>query len=311
MQDRTRALVILGGSLAGVMLVTLGLTRLLAPGGTATSTPSPASTIDLERSPREAGGTLAFSGDRTGTLTIDGASGGISGLKQVDDGFTIMRGPYRLTGANGQVVFGADPADGVTQIGFDGLSFYLDPGDCSVTIGARNDTNGLVAARLECPDLSELRGAGVVSVEGVIAIAGDVVGERGDVPENEGSVRVGDATIAFNEVYMVGGGEIVETGRVPVSVHSADPDAFLAFEYDPETDELALVFVVADGAQIEIADWCPVEVEQLGRIGESMTVVSLTFACDGTTIDEDFPKSVHASGTVVADSDIELTVEGQ
>jgi hypothetical protein len=244
-------------------------------------------------------------GDRTGTLEIESAQGGVQYVTGDDDVVNVQRGQFRLIGDDGQIVFSSDPDEGVTQIEFDDLSFFLDPGDCDVTLGERNEANGLIAAHLECLELADIRGGGIISVEGVIAVSGDVFGERGDVPLSGGSVDVGEETIELRQVIMAGGGQIAETGRVPLTVYAADPDTFLALEYDPEKPEMLLTFMLAEGVPVTLSEPCPVTVEDLGDLNEFTTVVRLTFDCDNAALDDGTP--IILDGTVVVDSDVRLS----
>ena len=293
----------LGATLVGVAGVTLLLIGVISPHATAEPTPSAAPSFDLAIAPDRIGGRLAVTGDRSGTLLIERVQGGVQSAAAEGDSVSVQRGPFRLIGENGQVMFGGDPEDGVTQIDFDDLSFYLDPGDCDITLGERNDANGLMAVRLDCPELADLRGGGIVSVEGVVAVPGDVLGERGDVPPSGGSVTVGDETVELSELIMVGGGELVETGRVPLSVHGADPDTVLGLEYDPDTAEIFLTYMIAGGIPLTLPEPCPVMVEDLGDLSDFTSVVRLTIDCDALLEDG---TSTSLDGTVVVDSDVEL-----
>jgi hypothetical protein len=305
MHDLTRALAILGATGAGVTLVTLLLIGAIVPQAMVEPTSSPVPSFDLAVPPDRAGGSLTVTGDRTGTLQIDRAQGGVQHVTGDDDSVIVQRGQFRLIGDDGQIIFGGDPDDGVTQIDFDGLSVYLDPGDCTVTPGARNSASGLIVVLIECPQLAAIRDGGTISVEGVLAIPGDVVGERGDLPQNDGTVDVGEETVALRELIMVGGGELVGTGRVPLSVHGADLDSLLALEYDPESAEMFLTFMEADGVPVSIPGECPVIAEKLGDLTEFTTVLRLTIDCDNAVLDDG--TLVTLDGTVVVDSDVKLS----
>jgi len=304
MHDLARALAILGATGAGVTLVTLLLIGAIVPQAIAEPTASPVPSFDLAVPPDRSGGSLTVIGDRSGTLLIDRLQGGVQYVTGDDDSVNVQRGPFRLIGDDGQIVFSADPDEGVTQIDFDDLSFFLDPRDCDVTLGERNEVNGLIAALLECTELVDIRGGGVISVEGVIAVPGDVFGERGALPPSGGNIEVGEDTVALSQLILVGGGELVETGRVPMSVHGADPDSILALEYDPETAEMLLTFVLAEGQPVGLPEPCPVIAEDLGDLNEFTTVVRLTFDCDNAALDDGTPITI--DGTIVVDSDVEL-----
>ena len=45
-------------------------------------------------------------------------------------------------------------------------AFYPDPADCTITPGTLNPATGIASARLECPDLEDVRGSGTVTLDG-------------------------------------------------------------------------------------------------------------------------------------------------
>lgn len=303
MNDWLRSLTILGATLIGVATVTLVLVGFIVPSpvdpSLAEATAEP--TFDLTVGPDRVGGRLTVTGDRPGTLVLDSSSGtAVRYVSGDDGGVNVMPDEEpALQGPDGHIRFDRDTGE-VIHIAYDGLSFYLDQGDCTLTPGARHEDTGMIAALLECPEIIDVRDQGVITIEGVIALSEGVLGGRGDLPPTGGSVDVAGTTIEYDEAEMFFGGEVLdETGRVPVGIFVEDRNAHLGFEYDRANEELFLTEIGVGDAYIRLAEPCPLTVDELGRLNQQTTVGRLTIDCDGVELPEGDTGTVE--GSVVVD----------
>jgi len=299
-------LAIFGATLTGVTVVTLLLIRAIVPQATAEQMASVPPGFDLAVAPDRTGGSLAFTGDRSGVLQLDRLTGGVDYGREGDHA-TIVQREFRYSGDNGQIAISRDREEGITLIEYDGLSFYLDAGDCEITLGERNASVGLIIALIECKEISDIRGGGVVSAEGVVALPGDVFGDRGDLPESGGRVMVGDTSVEFTDAIVVGGGLLGGSGRMPLSVHGNGDDSILGMEYDPETAAIVLTGIYAIGREsAHFPQPCPVTAEDLGDLNPFTPVIRFTIDCDNAVLPDGTSTTVE--GTVVADSDVNLDI---
>ncbi len=300
---------ILAGTVGGVAAVTMGLSALMIPASaTAVATPTPVPTFDLDTAPTAIGGRLEVTGDRAGTMSLDEAVGtGIRFQAREDGGFT-SRPPTdaELRGADGRLRF--DRNDGsVTQIDFEDLTFYLDPGECTVTMGAAHPDNGLMAALLECPDIADIRDNGVVSISGIVALPVEVLRGRGGLPETGGevtltpeSVTAGEpevTTVTLEELELFLDIPPGEDGRITSGGFTEAGG--IAVEYDPGTQVFYVTQVSAGDLYAVTTDPCRVANEDLGRLSDTVRVVRMDFDCAGWTDVEGDPLTV--SGSIVVD----------
>lgn len=303
MRDAAGGLAILAATVGGVAAVAFGLGALIVPASaTAEPTATPEPIFDLAVAPNAIGGRLEIEGDRTGTMTLDSASG-IGGRYQVlDDGSIAIRAadaPMELRAADGHVRFDRDSGE-VTHIAYNGLSIYVDPGECTITHGAINQATELMAALIECPEISDVRDQGIVSVTGVIALPAEVLRGRGDLPPTGGSVEVDGSTITLDEAEIFLDGEpLEETGRIQWGMFDADRASGILLEYDPEADRWFLRDAFSNDDYASLEEPCPIAAEELGRINEYTTVMRLEIDCTDVGVAGGGTGSV--TGTLVAD----------
>ncbi len=292
--DWFRTLSVLGVTFIAVIVFTLGLTMVIVPGPVGSpqaddDTPGgPSATQTAIDGSGGIGGTLTFSGDHTGTFTVS---------RESSDGRDRR---YGLRGDDGRIFFSGDPLT-VVQMEFDALSFFPEPDECTLTPGALNEAIGVAAARLHCGDITDIRGNGVVSVEGTLGLAGDVLGMRGDLPPSGGSIEVGGETLTFSEARMsVGPRPVVVGGRLGSRVADEDGDSALGFDYDVRTHELRLVSVEVDGAFAEVADGaCAISTRALGVLNPRTTVIDVALRCAAVAIPG--LGSVPIDGSIIVD----------
>ncbi|CAN5125641.1 hypothetical protein BH23CHL9_BH23CHL9_05000 [soil metagenome] len=302
MRGAVGGIVILAATVGGVAAVAFALGAWIAPAASLVEpTPTPEPTFDLAVAPDAIGGSLEITGDRTGTMVLDTASG-IGGRYEVlDDGGISIRpdATAELRGADGHIRFDGDSGQ-VTHIAYDGLSIYVDPGQCEITHGAVKEATELMAALIECPDIADVRGQGVISVAGVVALPADALRGRGDLPPTGGSVEVAGRTIPLDEAEIFLDGEpLEETGRIQWGVIDADRASGILLEYDPGADRWFLCDAFSNNDYATLEEPCPMAAEELGRINEYTTVVRLEIDCTDVAVAGGGTGSV--TGTIVAD----------
>jgi hypothetical protein len=305
MRGAVGGLAILAATVGGVAAVAFALGAWIAPAASLVEpTPTPEPTFDLGVAPEAIGGRLEITGDRTGTMTLDRTGGSTTGARyEVGDGDAVTIRPadatVELRGADGHIRFERDSGQ-VTHIAYDGLSIYLDPGECTVTHGEINQAAGLMAALVECPEVSDVRDQGVVSVTGVVALPLDVLRGRGDVPPIGGSVEVAGATLTFEEAEIFLDVEPdEETGRIHWGIFDEERASGIGLEYDPEADRFFVNGVSTTDEYAAFAEPCSIAVEELGRINDYTTAVRLDIDCTDVAVPGGGTGSV--TGTVVAD----------
>lgn len=285
MREWPRSLVVLAVAFAGSVAITLGLTMIVVQdrfSSTDESTPTPMPTISVGAAPTRTGGSLALSGDRTGSFTLDRNFYDVSIEPDFERGFARVEfGRYSLLGDAGAIHIAWDSLE-VEQIDFDGLTFYPEPDACTVTPGELNPAIGVASAQLECPDLVDLRGGGTVTIEGGIALPADMLGMRGDLPPSGGRVVVGDADLEFNDARVLVQDALTEdTQREPLFLYGADDVSSIGFERDPESGQLYLTYLVVDDELFEIDDEaCEVAAEDVGHLNPITTVQVLSIRCE-------------------------------
>ena len=237
---------------------------------------------DLER-PRGLDWTLTVTGDRHGTFRLTTAS---------------VQGQYALVGDDGRIVFEGPPA-AVTQISYDGLEFFPDPGTCTITPGDLHSATGVGEAELRCDDLADIRGNGVITITGAISLPLDLLGES-DLPPSGGSVEVGGEAWDFDEAILSALVGPALGGRDDYSMQLVDEErsAALNFAYDHDTHRLSLVNVMRAGSETDIPGGaCELRETELGKPNPSTTVMELAISC--ASIDVPGLGAVPVSGTVV------------
>lgn len=279
MNDWFRSVSALGMAFVGVVVVTLGLAMVMVPGPvgssrtTGTAVPGTSGNAEapdpIDVIPTRVGGMLTVTGDRQGTFTVDRES--------IDGRFGLR---YGLIGDEGRVFFDGRPL-AVVQMNFDGMSFFPEPEECTIAPGQLNPAIGVGAARLQCVDVADVRGNGVVTIEGTIGIAGDRLGMRGDLPPSGGSVDIGGETLTFSEARVsVARRPAVVGGRFGSRVPAEDGDSSLGFDYDAQTHELSLVNLEVDGAFAEVAHGaCAISTRELGVLNPRTTVIDVSIRC--------------------------------
>jgi hypothetical protein len=281
-----RSLIVLGVAFAGALVVTIGLANVIVPGQAdappaadggsgdgATPAPSLAPITGV-------GGHLTVTGDLDGTLTVTSESND---------------GRYTLEGSDARIVFEGSPPV-VVQVSWEGLEFFPEPEDCTITPGELNDQTGIGYAEVACEGLTDLRGGGTVDVAGTIGLALNMVGES-DLPEMGGSVSVGEETWEFEEAFLFLFPVNFGPGTQDYNMILTDAElGVIRFRYDVQTHRLALIEVgrgpTPDARPFEgevaavPAGACNLGTNELGRQSPDTAVVELSISCPATEVPE-------------------------
>jgi len=226
------------------------------------------------------------SGDREGSFRLDRGSYEVAVNPDFERGFArVEYGRFGLIGQSGAVYFEHDPL-AVAQIDFEGMAFYPDPDACTITPGELNPAIGVVSAHLRCADLTDIRDAWSVTIDGGIALPADMLGMRGALPPPGGQIEVGSRTLEFSDGRMlVQAATIVGSGRTPLFLFGDDETSSIGFERDPASGELYVTYLVVDEELFEFDDEaCEVSASELGMLNPITTVLDLSIHCDAVDL---------------------------
>ena len=291
MSRLSRSLVMLGITFATSLAITVGLVIVVVQDrGTsfdgASETPIPSIGVGIV--PARTGGSVTVAGARNATFTMDRDSYDVSIIPDFERGFARVEfGRFGLLGEDGAIWLGTDPLV-IEQIDYDGLTFYPDPDDCTLTPGELNPALGVASAGLDCPELEDLRGGGTIALDGGVALPADLLGLRGDLPPPGGRIELGDRTLEFTDGRMLVQNVLTDdTERQPLFLYGRDDVSSLGFERDPETADLYLTYLVIDEELFDIPDdACQVGAEDLGLANPITTAQELTIRCDALDLGE-------------------------
>jgi hypothetical protein len=286
MGDWFRSVTVLALAFVGAVVVTIGLANVIVPGRAADSetaggddgaaTPAP-STMPIEG----IGGNLAVTGDHTGTLTVTRES---------------SSDRYSLEGRDARIVFEGSRPPVVAQLSWEGLEFFPEPADCTMTPGELDDEIGVGYVELRCDRLSDVRGGETISLAGTLGMALSMVGES-DLPPMGGSVTVGDETWEFTEAFLFAFAVPAVAGdddynmilaKEGTDIGCPGPECSrtsLRFRYDVQTHHLALINVERNGEDADLAAGaCSLGTDELGRLTPGTIVVELTIDCPAAEV---------------------------
>ena len=270
-----------------VSVVTFGIAALIVPSAAGSSGVSPGAGASGEAAPSAVagptttvGGTMTVSGDREGSFVLDRES---------------IDGRYALEGDQGRIFFDGDPLT-VPQISWDGLEFFLDPDECTITPGERHDPTGVAGAHLRCEDIADVRDNGVVTMEGTLGVASNLLGLRGDLPPPGGTVEVGDETLEFEAAFMT----VATFSSFAGLLETADGSGRLTLSYDAMTHSLTLDEITIDGeVSVVPAGTCALSTRDIGAVNAHTTLVEVMIRCEAVEVSG--LGTVLVSGTVLVD----------
>lgn len=282
-----RGLAVLAGAAGAVMLGIIGLSWVVVNvvpdfgEGFAAADANPDGSLDF--APSGIGGELMVTGDRKATL-------------ELAQGFSEGPG-FQLSASNGKVFIESSPLS-VATIYVDDLAFFPEPEDCEFTPGEVTEELGLVAARLVCPQLDDIRDNGSISVEGYLALPADMVIER-DLPDLGGIVTVGDETWEMEEAYLFIGPEFNFGGEpepVSLDMWSSDYQRGFDFEMDRETESVTLSFIYStDGESEPPPGSCSITTEFLVQVNPTDSIERVDFECDAVVVPGSGTVSINGS----------------
>jgi len=297
MHSWVRSLAVLGAAFGGVVVVTLGLAGLLAPGGAAPlgaagggaavgSGGAVPSLPAIQPGIPGLGGEVTVTGDREGTFRLTRE---------------LHQGSYALEGGGGRITFRGAPVE-VVQVSYDGLEFFPDPGQCTITTGNLDNAIGIGFADMRCQDIVDVRGNGMVSLAGEIGLPVDLLVGR-QLPATGGSVTVGDETWEFAEATLVTWQQPAIAGESEYSLRLEDlggPPRILSFSYDFESHALDLANVRVGNSDADVpGGTCAFDRTELGHHNPRTLVVELTISCPSVEVPGQ--GAVAISGSVVVD----------
>ena len=298
MHSWVRSLTVLGAAFGGVGVVTLGLAGLLAPGGAPSFGPAGSGTAvgsggaapslpAVQTGIPGLGGEITVTGDREGTLRL---------TREVHQGSS-----YAMEGGGDRVTFRGAPVE-VAQVSYDGLEFFPDPEQCTITHGNLDNAIGIGFADLRCDDLVDVRGNGTVSLAGEIGLPVDLLVGR-QLPPTGGTVTVGEETWEFDEATLLTWQQPAIAGVSEYSLRLEElggPPRVLNFSYDFENHVLSLANVMVGNTDADVPDGaCSFDRTELGHHNPRTLVVELTISCPSVEVPS--LGVVAISGSVVVD----------
>ncbi|HET9417471.1 MAG TPA: hypothetical protein VFP30_08030 [Candidatus Limnocylindria bacterium] len=290
-----RPVSVLGGGFGGVVIVTLGLAGVLVPDRAASfpATPSLGPVADINERGLDPtsgvpglGGTITVTGDREGSFRITRE---------------VHQGAYAIEGEGNRITFSGEPVR-VSQVSYDGLEFFPDDDQCSLTTGNLEGAIGIGFADLRCDDLEDVRGGAKVSLSGEIGLPlNRLVGRQ--LPKSGGTATVGDETWTFEEASLLTWQQPARGGVSDYNLVLEDrggPPRALAFAYDIETHALSLANVRVGNTDADVPDGaCRFDRHELGPHNPRILVVELTITCP--SVDVPGMGVVAISGSAVVD----------
>ena len=272
MNDWFRSVTVLGISFVAVIATTIGLATIIVPAPAVSSQPSggasglpsaseaASSGVATPGRPGQIGGTISASGAENISFVVERES---------------TDGRYALVGDEGRIYFDQEPLS-VAQVSFQGFEFFLDPEDCSISPGARDDETGVALATLRCEEVEDVRGKGTMTLDGAIGMAADLLGLRGDLPPTGGSLTIGGETVVFEDASMEHPRFTSYVGQL-VDVDGA---VGLTISYDGDRHALVLSEILFDQSNTEVlADACQLSTTEVGRLNPHTRLLELTFYC--------------------------------
>lgn len=294
MSDWRRSIIALGTAFAGVVLLTLGIAGLLVPQHRSISgEPQASGATDQPRAVGEEGrptipslgGELTVTGDRPGTLVVNRYAVGTR---------------FGISGDDGEIYFGTDPF-GVAQLNYDGLSFFPDEGDCTITPGNSANAVGVGSAELRCEEIADVRGGGVVTIAGTIGLPVDVLAGM-NLPSSGGRLDVGGETWSFDDAELATWQMGMRAGQTEYQMKLVDDDGrgTLNFTFDVNARSVTLANVRRGEDNENVPEGsCQLRSAELGTRDIRTTVLELSIDCTGVTVPG--MGEVSISGTVVVD----------
>jgi hypothetical protein len=236
------------------------------------------------------GGTLTVTGDRPGSLTLVGEN--------------QAEAAYTLEGSGDRITFASDDAGElfVDYLIYDGLDFYLDPGDCRVAPLEIYPEVGIGTLDVTCSEITDLRDNATVTVAGIVGVASSLTGLRHDLPEPGGTITVTGEMEALVEVAYAAWDHFPEVPGFSPSdnVTLLDEAGTPVIGLRPVAEgELELTGLLIGDTTVEFEDGtCRVPATELAVASPDVSYHELVFACPAVELPAG--GTVALEGTVVA-----------
>ena len=286
--DWFRSVTVLGIAFVAVIAATVGLATIIVPAPTVSFQPSdpPSGAPPASEAASSGVATPGGPGQIGGTVSASGAE---------STSFVVSRestdGRYALVGDEGRIYFDEDPL-AVAQVSFEGYEFFLDPDDCSISPGVRDDQTGVAVANLHCADVEDVRGKGTMTLEGDLGIAADLLGLRGDLPATGGSLTIGGGPVVFEDAEMLHPRFTAFVGQFI----DVDGTVYLTISYDGDAHGLVLSEILFDQANTEVApDACQLSTTEVGILNPHTRLLELTIECPSLELSNGATISVSGS----------------
>lgn len=228
------------------------------------------------------GARLEISGAREATVTLDRTVSGPS---------------FGIGDSTTRIFFERDPL-AVDQMSHDGLAFFPEPEDCELTEGEHNEDVGLIAVEMSCPELTDIRDNGTISVEGQVALPSDLVREL-ELPDLGGVLTVGGEEWEILDPVLVVGASVPDgAGELGLSLNPEEPENGMFLSYDLETGRLFPGTLLYDGTTSDLEGVsCSIRDETIIAVNPAAEINELTLDCADVEIEG--LGQVDISGTIV------------
>lgn len=235
------------------------------------------------RPPQALGAVLEVSGDRPGRFVLE-------------HGGATSNGSFGMESDDGRIIITQDDSGDpfIDQMSWDGLDFFLDPGDCTFTVGDVNEEMGLARSEISCVDIRDVRDTATITVEGTAGLPVRLVSS--DLPPMGGTVLVS--------------GDLEETWEFDGGTWAAEPPDFADWSatlYGSDatinmqgTDDLTVTGIYYREVAHDVpADACDVTADQVAVVGPGTSLVETSFTCE--QIDLGDVGTVTLEGSVVVE----------
>lgn len=230
--------------------------------------------------PEATGGELEVTGDREGGFSLGGDAGPPG---------------YGLHGDEGRMHFdGSGKELELIQFSYDGLEFFPKEGDCTITPGEVNSRRGVAGARIECPEIRDIRDTATITVEGRVGLPADMVAE-GDLPELGGTFTIGDDRWTAEPSHLLPQEIMGDDASTRLVIGNSAGDAALSFASEP----LVLQAVTLEGEEHAVeSSSCSIAGENLVAVDPEVSIVRIRVGCEEVDVPDLGPLPIEADVVV-------------
>lgn len=307
-----KGLLVLAGAALAIALGVLALAELILPDAVTPAAPeaapespdpevvSSASISPAAWPPDAVGGVIEVTGDRPGSIEVDESRSVFSSDTRLE-----------LASSESSMLFGED--DGmlfVDQMTYDGLNFFLEPGDCGFSELDRTEDFGLVRLEITCTEISDVQGNNTVTMQGAVDVP-ITIGVMGDEYASGGTLSLSgdvDAALTVTDAFWydypedmqcAGSGCAADTFQDSLFVSTYrdssnpdDPELVVEFDIEERPPRLAKLTYQPDPEE-ELTyrftpqpDDCTVEETDVARIAPDTELLEIALDCSELTGEE-------------------------